>query len=240
MKPLPIDMAQACRDVEDRLVPRLPLSLLERAVYYHLLRHTHLQARRRLSLSMARLGRTARVSGAAARIAVHSLAQKGALRVVAVSKRGHVLELRLPQQILDAPGVPVPPAPDLDSLNFFETRQLRWAIHRRDAGRCFYCRRKLYPRTRMLDHVQPQAVLRRKRGGMRRMHSYRNLVSCCQACNYSKLTMPAATYVRKLYRAGHLDREEFSERLRALRLLAAGKLRPVLEVPTATLSSCLP
>ena len=231
MKSLPLDMAQACRDVEDRLVHRLPLSLLERAVYYHLLRHSHLESRRRLSLSMARLGRTARVSGAAARIAVHSLAQKGALRVVAVSKRGHCLELRLPQQIVDAGGAPVPPVPDIEKLNFFEERELRWAIHRRDAARCFYCRRKLNARSRMLDHVQPQAVLRRKRGGVRRMHSYRNLVSCCQACNYSKLTLPAAVYLRKLYRSGHLDREEFSERLRALRLLALGKLRPVLDSP---------
>jgi hypothetical protein len=234
MKLPPFDMAQACRDVEDRLVPRLPLSLLERAVYYHLLRHTHLEARRRLALSMARLGRTARVSGAAARIAVHSLAQKGALRVVGVSKRGHVLELRLPNQIVDAGGAPVPPAPDLDSLNFFEERTLRWAIHRRDGGRCFYCRRKLNARTRMLDHVQPQAVLRRMRRGVLRMHSYRNLVSCCPACNYGKRASPAATFLRKLYRNGHLDREEFSERLRALHSLARGKLRPVLEVPAVS------
>ncbi|MCL5286964.1 MAG: HNH endonuclease [Acidobacteria bacterium] len=231
MKSLSFDLAQACRDVEDRLVPRLPLSLLERAVYYHLLRHSHLESRRRLALSMARLGRTARVSGAAARIAVHSLAQKGALRVVGVSKRGHVLELRLPGQILDAGGAPPPPKPDLDSLNFFEERELRWAIHRRDAGRCFYCRRKLNARSRMLDHVQPQAVLRCKRGGMRRMHSYRNLVSCCPACNYGKRESPAPAFLRKLYRSGHLDREEFSERLRALRSLALGKLRPVLDAP---------
>jgi hypothetical protein len=228
MNSLPFDMAQACRDVEDRLVPRLPLSLLERAIYYHLLRHSHLEARRRLSLSMARLGRTARVSGAAARIAVHSLAQKGALRVVAVSKRGHSLELRLPRQILHARGTAEPAAPHLESLNFFETRELRWAIHRREGGRCFYCRRKLNMRTRMLDHVQPQAVLRRARRGALRMHSYRNLVSCCPACNYGKREKPAAVFLRKLYRSGHLDRAEFSERLAALRSLAAGKLRPAL------------
>ena len=231
MKPLPLDMAQACRDVEDRLVPRLPLSLLERAVYYHLLRHSHLDGRRQLVISMGRLGRTARVCGTAARFAVHCLAKKGALRVVGVSKLGHQLELRLPQQILTASGASQPAKPDLDSLNFFEERALRLAIHRREGGRCFYCLRKLTPRNRMLDHVQPQAVLRRQRRSAVRMHSYRNLVSCCPACNYNKLTMPAATYVRKLYREGHLDREEFSERLRALRLLARGKLRPTLENP---------
>jgi hypothetical protein len=234
MKPLPFDMAQACRDVEDRLVHRMPLSLLERAIYYHLLRHSHLEGRRQFVISMARLGRTARVCSTAARFAVHCLAQKGALRVVAVSKLGHQLELRLPHQILTiltAGGTPQPAKPDLDSLNFFEKRKLRWAIHRREGGRCFYCLRKLYVRTRMLDHVQPQAVLRRQRRGAVRMHSYRNLVSCCPACNYSKLTLPAAVYLRKLYRTGHLDREEFSERLRALRLLARGKLRPTLDAP---------
>ena len=233
MKSSPLDMAQACRHIEDRLVHRLPLSLLERAVYYHLLRHTHLASRRRIALSMARLGRTARVSGAAARIAVHSLAQKGALRVVGVSKRGHQLELRLPQQILDAGGAPLPPAPDIESLNFFGERALRTAIHTRDGGRCFYCKRKVTMRTRMLDHVQPQAMLRRARRTVR-MHSYRNLVSCCPACNYGKRESPAPVFLRKLYRNGHLDREEFSERLRALRLLALGKLRPILEVPTTS------
>ncbi len=231
MKPLPFDMAQACRDVEDRLVHRLPLSLLERAIYYHLLRHSHLDGCRQVVVSMARLGRTAGVCKSAARFAVHCLAQKGALRIVAVSKRGHCIELRLPQQILTKGGAPAPPAPDLDSLNFFETRKLRWAIHHREAGRCFYCRRKLTWRNRMLDHVQPQAVLRRQRRGAVRMHSYRNLVSCCAACNYNKLTMPAAMHLRKLYRNGHLDREEFSERLHALRSLAAGKLRPTLDAP---------
>jgi hypothetical protein len=236
MKSLPFDMAQACRDVEDRLVPRLPLSLLERAVYYHLLRHSHLDGRRRLAISMARLGRAARISSAAAHIAVHSLAQKGALSVVDVSKRGHLLELRPPQQIRVAGDTP-PPAPDIETLNFFKERELRWSIHRRDGGRCFYCRRSLKVRNRMLDHVQPQSVLRRARRTALRMHSYRNLVSCCQACNYGKRAMPAAMFLRKLYRDGHLDREEFSERLRALRSLAAGKLRPVLEVPAALLSS---
>ena len=231
MKPLPFDLAQACRTIEDRLVHHLPLSLLERAIFYHLLRHSLVESRRRIVLSMARLGHTAGVSGTAARFAVHCLAQKGALRIVAVRKIGHTLELHLPQQILHAGGAPVPPAPDMEAMNFYKDRALRLTIHRREGGHCFYCRRKLDSRYRMLDHVQPQATLRRKRGGVQRMHSYRNLVSCCHACNFGKRDMPAPTFLRKLYRSGHLDREEFSERLAALRSLAQGKLRPVLDAP---------
>ena len=178
MKPLPFDLAQACRAIEDRLVHCLPLSLLERAVYYHLLRHSHIESRRRILISMARLGRTAGVSTSAARFAVHCLAQKSALRIVAIRKIGHTLELHLPQQILNAGGAPVPAAPDIEAMNFYKDRALRLAIHRREGGHCFYCRRKMDSRYRMLDHVEPQSVLRRQRGGTLRMHSYRNLVSC--------------------------------------------------------------
>ena len=231
MKALPFDLAQACRTIEDRLVHRLPRSLLERAVYYHLLRHSHLDGHGQLLISMARLGRAARISSAGAHIAVHNLAQKGALRVVDVSKRGHQLELFPPQQIRVTSDAPQSHAAEIETLNFFKDRALRLTIYHRDAGRCFYCRRKLNASSRMLDHVQPQAVLRRKRGGTLRMHSYRNLVSCCHACNFGKRDMPAPKFLRNLYRNGHLDRTEFSERLAALRSLSRGKLRPVLDAP---------
>jgi 5-methylcytosine-specific restriction endonuclease McrA len=57
-------------------------------------------------------------------------------------------------------------------------------------------------------------------------NSYRNLVSCCIECNTLKGDMPAADFLRILYRKGRLTAAELDARLGALKDLAAGKLRP--------------
>jgi hypothetical protein len=57
-------------------------------------------------------------------------------------------------------------------------------------------------------------------------NSYRNLVSCCAACNWQKKDHTAEDFLRELYREGRLSRKDLSGRLVALRALAAGKLRP--------------
>ena len=59
-------------------------------------------------------------------------------------------------------------------------------------------------------------------------NSYRNLVSCCLECNSRKGDRPARDFLRTLYRLGHLTPAELDARLRALKDLAAGKLRPAL------------
>lgn len=227
MKSPKLDAAQALRDLQDRLVPRLALSLIERAIYCHLLRHTRIENRRRITFSMSRLGAAARVSGAGARIAVRSLVNKGALRIASLSKRGHVIEVLLPREVPGCMTELPRRTPDIESMNFYDGRAARAAIYRREEGRCFYCRRLLNPSMRMLDHVVPMAQLLRT-GSSHRAHSYRNLVACCAACNFGKGDRPAAFFLRRLYREGHLDREEFKNRLAALKLLARGRLRPAL------------
>ncbi len=59
-------------------------------------------------------------------------------------------------------------------------------------------------------------------------NSYRNLVSCCLECNARKGDRPAPDFLRTLYRLERLTAVELDGRLRALKDLAAGKLRPVL------------
>ena len=56
---------------------------------------------------------------------------------------------------------------------------------------------------------------------------YRNLVSCCMECNSRKCDRPAPDFLCKLYRMGRLTPAELDARLRALKALAAGKLRPL-------------
>ena len=215
------------KQLEDVLVPRLGLTLSERAVYSHLLRHSRLEDRLRLRFSILWLARGNRLSAGSVRLAVRRLVAKGALRLVERTKAGHVVEVRLPGEIRAvrpdrAAGGParLPREGDLEEMDFLQTRALREAIHARECSLCFYCLRRLTARVRCLDHVVPQV----RRGS----NSYRNLVSACAECNSQKGETAAEGFLRSLYRDGRLTASEFTGRLRAVEALAAGKLRPAL------------
>src|SRR5260370_13176194 len=59
-----IDVVEVCKELEDLLAPRLKLSVLDRAVYSHLLRHSRFEGKLRLRFSILwlahNLGITAR------------------------------------------------------------------------------------------------------------------------------------------------------------------------------------
>jgi 5-methylcytosine-specific restriction endonuclease McrA len=217
---------QIWKQFEDLVVPQLKLSAVDHAVYSYLLRHSRLEGKRRLHLSMYRLGRGTRLSAAGARNAVRRLVAKGALRLVERSKAGHVIEVRLPEEIrLVRTKLAVASSSrgtflekGLEKGNFWKDKALRQAIHRREGGACFYCLRRVKARLLCIDHVVPQV-----RCGP---NSYRNLVSSCGDCNAQKGEEEAGNFLRKLYREEKLTLEELNGRLRALRELAAGKLRP--------------
>ena len=226
MKPRQIDAVQVCKEFEDVLVPRLKLSVLERAIYSHLFRHTRLVGKSRLRFSILWLANNMGIRGRSVRTAVRRLIHKGALRLIERSNLGHLVEVRLPGEVC-APRVnrtgttaQAKPLLNLDEMDFMRTRDLRQAIHAREGSVCFYCLRQIPSRAHCLDHVVPQAA-----GGS---NSYRNLVSCCLDCNPQKSNRPAEDFLRELYREGRLSAKDLSARLRALQDLAAGKLRPKL------------
>ena len=221
MKNKRLNAEQIWKQFEDHLVPRLRLSVTDRAVYSHLLRHSRLEGRPRFRFSIAWLARGARLSGGPARQAVRRLVARGALRLVERSRAGHVVEVRLPGEIRAARDpARLPRAVPLEDVDFLQTRALRQAIHARERGHCFYCLRRLTTRVQCLDHVVPRVRLGR--------NSYRNLVSSCVECNSQKGETPAADYLRRLYRMRRLNASELAERLRALDALASGKLPPPL------------
>lgn len=224
------------KQLKDVVVPRLRLSVSERVVYYHLLRHSRLEGKVRYSFSIASLGRAISLSLGPVRKAVRRLAAQGAIRLLRRSKTGHVVEVRVPQEIRAARFAParisdaarlsdeparLPHAVRLAEIDFMQTKALRQAIHAREGGRCFYCLRRQASTIRCLDHVVP----RTQSGG----NSYRNLVSCCLECNSQKRERPADDFLRCLYRERRLTAVELNERLRALGALAAGKLRPAMQ-----------
>jgi 5-methylcytosine-specific restriction endonuclease McrA len=200
-------------------------AVIERAVFSHLLLHTRLEGKARLHFTLPELARKVRISRGPVRAALHRLASHGALRFIERSYSGHLVEIRLPAEVPAARRKKetsgqskLPAEPNLEELDFLRTRKLRQAMHAREGGKCFYCRRRIPGQSRCLDHVLPRA----KSG----LNSYRNLVSCCAECNWQKGDRAAADFLREMYREGRLSREEFSVRLRALRALVAGELRP--------------
>ncbi len=214
------------KQLEDVLVPRLCLTLAERAVYSHLLRHSRLEDRLRLRFSILWLARGNRLSAGSVRLAVRRLVAKGALRLVERTKAGHVVEVRLPEEI---PAVRtdriaarstagLQRAANLEETDFLKDKTLREAIHTRERSVCFYCLRRLTAQVRCLDHVVPLV-----RAGS---NSYRNLVSSCAECNSKKGETAGEDFLRLLYRDGRLTAAELTGRLRALEALAAGKFRP--------------
>jgi len=211
---------------EDVLAPRLGLTVWDRAVYSYLLRHSLVVGKLRLHFAVLSVARYLGLSNGPVRQAVRRLDELGALRLLERSKTGHLVEMRLPEQIralrpgrngasLDAGE---PPASTLEATDFLKTWALRKAIHDRERGACFYCLRRTPANVQCLDHVVPRARFGR--------NSYRNLVSSCMECNTRKGDRPAPDFLRTLYRQGRLTPAELDTRLRSLKDLAAGKLRP--------------
>jgi len=213
---------------EDVLVPRLGLNVWDRAVYSYLLRHSLVVGKRRLHFAVLPVARDLGISSGPVRLAIRRLDELRALRILERSKTGHLVEMRLPEQIRALrPGKNgafhhkrESRAAALEASDFLSTAALRKSIHDRQAGTCFYCLRRTPVHIRCIDHVVPRACSGR--------NGYRNLVSCCVECNSRKGDRPAPDFLRTLYRQGRLTPAELDTRLRALKDLAAGKLRPLL------------
>jgi hypothetical protein len=238
MKRKKLNVKHLWKQFEDFLFPRLRLSITDRAVYSHLIRHSRLEGRPQLRFSMPWLARGIGISTGPVRESVRRLVVLGALRLIRRSKAGHIIAVRLPDEIRGlrpglsavaglpavAGAIPVvgtarqPQSPNLEQLDFLKTRSLRQSIHLRERGHCFYCLRRTDARVQCLDHVVPRA-----RAGR---NSHRNLVSSCLECNSLKGERPAADFLRWLYRQRCLTVSELNARLRALDALASGKLPP--------------
>ncbi len=223
-----LDGIQIWKQFEDLLIPGLRLSVIERVVYSHLLRHSRLEGKRRLLFSIDWCARGSGLSTSTVRKGVRQLAVKGALLLAERSKKGHLIEVRLPEEVRGVRARKIAegkaerlrgPA-SLELTDFLERRERREAIHAREGGYCFYCLRRVSAAMRCIDHIIPCA-----QGGR---NGYRNLVSSCSECNSLKGERRAEDFLRWLYREGRLESSELKERLRALGKMAAGKMRPVV------------
>src|SRR6266851_8319163 len=130
MKHEKIDALEVCKEFEDVLAPRLELSVLDRAVYSHLLRHSRFDGKSRLRFSILWLANNMGVRGKSVRTAVRRLIHKGALRLIERSNLGHLVAVRLPGEVC-APRVnqteasgqdTLPGAAILDETDFMRAR----------------------------------------------------------------------------------------------------------------------
>jgi hypothetical protein len=222
------DGVEVWKQFEDLLIPGLRLSVIERAVYSHLLRHSRLEGKQRVQFSIGWCARGVGLSTFSVRKGVRRLAAKGALLLAERSKKGHVIEVRLPaevrgvraRKIAEGAAERLRGAANLEDADFLEKRERREAIHAREGGCCFYCLRRVTVATRCIDHIIPQVRMGR--------NGYRNLVSSCSECNSLKGERRAEDFLRWLYREGRLESGELKERLRALERIESGKMRPVV------------
>lgn len=204
-------------ECEDFLFPKLRLSVRQRALYYHLLRHTHLVGRNTHVFAIDPVAAAIGVSGTSVREDVRSLHDLGCLVIEERSRRGHTVRVLLPTELVGIiPGEP-PQSIDIESLDFSDRRFVP-ALLRRERSRCFYCLREIGDASCELDHVVSQAD--------RRDHSYRNIVCACHSCNTTKQAADARDFVRSLYRKGTLSQADLEDRLEELTRLQGGRLVP--------------
>jgi len=216
------NLARVWAEVEDCLVPYFRLDAHERALYYHLLRHTRVVGQRTVFISKRGLTSSSCLSITTIINRLRGLARKGCIRIVEKSYEGHRIKVLVPREIpggvrREEKGA----GPNLDAANCIKNPKLRRAIFRRESGRCFYCLRRLGPRMASMDHVVPLCE-----GGD---HSYRNVVACCFHCNTSKLAQPAREFLQGLAQEGVLNRRELPRRMRALEALQSGRAKPRIE-----------
>jgi len=205
-------------ECEDYLFPKLKMTVRERSLYYHLLRHTRAVGKARALFAIFPLSQAIGIAESSVRESVRAMHEKGCI-VIDRSRRGHTIEVLLPAEI---DGIVPEEAPheeiDIETVDFFKGRAHLDSILKREDHRCFYCLKQIKPDSCELDHVVPAAI--------RKDNSYRNVVAACHECNTQKQETPADDFCRFLYRKGVLSQDELENRLNALDQLKAGGLKP--------------
>ena len=137
-----LDAGCVWKQLDDDVVPQLKLSVIDHAVYSFLLRHSRLEGKMRIRFAISWLAHGVRLCVRATRHGLHRLFDHGALRLIECGQPGHVVHVRLPQEIPGVrvsrifAGAPIVLQGALDTTDFLQNRALREAIHTRERGRC--------------------------------------------------------------------------------------------------------
>jgi hypothetical protein len=216
------------KHIEDSLVPRLRLSIIDRAVYSHLLRHSRLEGKAWLRFSIAWLARGAGLSANPARRAVRRLIGRGALRLLQRNETGHVVEVRLPDEIRAIQRMrarrgaqPRPRGMDFEE-DFVRSRALRRALHVRERT-LFLLPASAYTADSLSRSRCATGLLREQFLSQSRLLLF--------AVQLSEKGPPRRGLPALALPPAPPDRRRTHARLRALDALASGKLPPPLVYP---------
>jgi len=159
--------ARLWTEAEDHLFPALGLGPNSRALYYHLLRRTHLDGRARLRVTTRQLARGTAQSTTTVRDHLRKLLRGGCIRIEQRGRLGLKLAVFTPDEVLAlaqrrASNGDARAAANLSrragTPNPFKNPRLRRRFFRRERGRCFYCLRQLDPAEWTLDHIVPRSA----------------------------------------------------------------------------------
>jgi 5-methylcytosine-specific restriction endonuclease McrA len=214
-------------EIQDFLAPLL--DSYEQMLYHYLFRHSRLEGKKKLTIGVRTLQTRVglgigKVGSAPSQSKItkklRDLEKKGCVKIHERSRKGTRIEVFVPREI---PGLIKEPCESaleqIESLDFFNTPELRLLIFQREKEQCFDCLRHIDQSNFTLDHVMPQA-------GPMQDHSYKNVVACCFECNTRKQAKDARDFLRNLYRDGLLTAEEHISRTERLEELVSGKLMP--------------
>ena len=223
-----MDILTIIQQCEDHLFRAKAMTVRERALYYHLLRHTHCEGKPSGLFALLPLAQALGIAESSVREDIRALNERGCLRIEDRSRQGHLVRVLLPHEVEGAIAPEAERAPiDLEALDFFNGRRFLAALLARENGRCFYCLKSLRPETCELDHVVSQI-----HGAN---HSYRNVVASCHDCNTSKLETAPDDFLRSLFRKGGLSGDELEGRLHELEQLQSGERKPSVEMVAAAI-----
>ncbi len=195
------------------------MTVRERSLYYHLLRHTRIIGKESESFGLLQLAKALDVAESSVREDIRSLHERGCINIEEKSRLGHRVKVLLPAEIDGVVETGASAAKiDIETVDFFSQREFLATLLKRESERCFYCLRHVTASSCQLDHVVAQSV--------QVDNSYRNIVVSCHECNTTKQDKDAEDFVRSLYRKGVISQTEVESRLSSINALRAGRLVP--------------
>jgi 5-methylcytosine-specific restriction endonuclease McrA len=224
MIPKKTDWAEVWKDLDDYLAPLLAMKPPERALYFHLLRHTRLAGWRVTGFRLAALSLALRLTPPSVLRNLNKLTRKGCLRRRWNWRNRLDVEVFLPREIVRRLTPRAWRARICSSRNLVRLPAVRQAILRRERGRCFYCRTSLRPPDRQhlvwFDHVIPLS-----HGGA---PNEQNVVACCMFCNRQKGRARVQGFLREMLLLKRLSLHQYRQRLALVLRIQRGE--PILPI----------
>jgi len=213
-------LKQTIEEIEDYLIPFLSLDTYEKALYYHLFRHSRLIGKEETVFVISSALKTVGLTDFSARDRIRKLNEKGCVKIEETTRVGIRVRVLLPTEIKGCIVLPETKENfiDIEQIDFYNDQKYRPAILERENGECFYCFRKITKDNYVLDHMTSQV----NSGN----NSYRNIVATCHECNSTKTGRNGEDFVRLIYRKGTISASELETRLVVIEKIKNGEIKP--------------